>query len=282
MLWFDEGVTEYYAHLMVLRSGMATTREVNRSFQSIIRNYENKPGHRYQSLAEASLTVWSNSPFSKTKTQADRTISYYEKGCILGLLIDLDIRNCSKNKYSLDDVMQFLYKKYYQELKRGFTYTELKTACELFAGNLMDEVFSYVNTTTSVDYPKYFSYAGFNIDTSITTVSYLGFTTGVQSRNYMVLNSVEEDGPAWGAGLRTGDTIITVAGREPNLEVLNEIILEKKPGEEFMIEIKKGGELLPLSVTLGSRREKLFAISEKKNRSKLQRNIYNSWKKSRK
>ncbi len=75
LLWFSEGVTEYYAYLLILRSGVADFSEVKRSMQNVIRNYENNTGHLYQSLADASFTVWTNSPFSKTKQQADSTIS---------------------------------------------------------------------------------------------------------------------------------------------------------------------------------------------------------------
>lgn len=282
LLWFAEGVTEYYAHIMMLRSGLATMDEVNRSFQSIIRNYENKPGRLYQSLSQASLSVWDNSPFSKTKAQADRTISYYEKGCITGLLIDLDIRYRSKNKYSLDDVMRFLYKKYYQELKRGFTDAELKEACELFAGGNMDEVFSYANTTAAVNYPKYFGYAGLVIDTLVKPGPYLGFTTGVQLRTYMVLNSVEEGGPAWNAGLRVGDTIITMQGKEPSIEVLNETLISKKPGEKFVFEIKKGELLQTVALTIGSRLQKMFTIAENRKKDKLQKEIFDAWRKEKK
>jgi predicted metalloprotease with PDZ domain len=280
LLWFAEGVTEYYAHLMLLRSGLATDKEALRSFQHIIRNYENKPGHLYQSLEEASLTVWDNSPFSKTKKQAERTISYYEKGCILGLLLDFDIRHRSGNKHSLDDVMSFLYKNYYQEQKRGFTDAELKAACESFAGSSMDEVFSYASTTKAVDYPKYFSYAGLEVDTTTKAVAYLGFTTGVQMRNYMTLNSVEENGPAWNAGLHTGDILLKAEGREPSIEVLNNLILEKKPGDKLTFEIKQGEQIRQVVITTGSIREKTFSISKSKTSGKLQKQIYNSWQKS--
>lgn len=126
LLWFTEGVTDYYAHLMILRAKVVSLEEVNRSFQYIIRNYENKPGHKYQSLTNASYTTWFNSPFSKTKIEADKTISYYEKGCIVGLLMDFDIRQHSNNEASLDDVMKSLYQKYYKKLGRGFTEEELK------------------------------------------------------------------------------------------------------------------------------------------------------------
>ena len=278
LLWFSEGVTDYYAHLMLLRSGLFDVNDITRNFQYIIRNYENKPGHKYQSLTESSLATWDNSPFSKTKAQADRSISYYEKGCIVGMMMDFEIRNRTMNKYSLDDVMRFLYKKYYQDLKRGFTEEELKAACESFAGGGMDEVFSYVTTTSEVNYPKYFAYAGLQIDTAIIDGSYMGFTTGVQMRGWLTVNSVEESGPAGTAGLKVGDMILDIDGREPNVEVINDVLLTKKPGDLVTFKVKREEKENTISLKLGSQPEKKFSISVMKNMNALQKEILNSWK----
>lgn len=276
-LWFAEGVTEYYAHLMLLRSGIAKPAAVNRSLQHIIRNYENKPGHLYQSLAEASFTVWDNSPFSKTSEHAGRTISYYDKGCIMGLLLDFNIRHRSGNTYSLDDVMRFLYKNYYQALHRGFTEAELQATCESFAGGSMAELFSYVYTTKAVDYPRYLGYAGLQIDTVLREGAYAGFTTGVQLDSFLVLNSVEKDGPAWNAGLRLGDTLVSVEGREPSQEVLNDILLALKPGMNLTVKARLGKGVQRITLKLGGQPMKMFTITEMNKKNALQEKIYRSW-----
>jgi len=78
--------------------------------------------------------------------------------------IDFKIRQLTKNKKSLDDVMRFLYKEYYQKKKRGFTEEELRNAFETVAGSSLAREFEYVTTTKELNYPMYFNYAGLNID----------------------------------------------------------------------------------------------------------------------
>jgi predicted metalloprotease with PDZ domain len=168
LLWVSEGITDYYAYLGVRASGLTNDEYVLNSMEEHIKNYENIPGHLYQSAAAASRGIWAirGNPFTRTDKERDSTISVYDKGCILGLMIDFKIRHETNNKHSLDDVMKNLYKKYYQERKRGFTDLEFQKECELVAGVPLKEVFSYVNTVTPVNYPKYFAYAGLNIDTT--------------------------------------------------------------------------------------------------------------------
>jgi predicted metalloprotease with PDZ domain len=102
--------------------------------------------------------------FNRSDNAANTTISYYDKGAVLGMLLDLKIRNDTGNKRSLDDVMRLLYRTYYKEKKRGFTDHELWKACEIVAGGSLREIFEYASTVREINYPKYFSYAGLDID----------------------------------------------------------------------------------------------------------------------
>ncbi|GAI19018.1 unnamed protein product, partial [marine sediment metagenome] len=129
MLWFSEGGTVYYEYLILNRAGFMSRDEVLEKIQNIIRSYENVPGRLYQSATEASFDAWIQPFFGG----ADATISYYDKGAALGMLLDLKIRHETKPQKSLDDVMRILYQKYYKEKKRGFTDEEFRDVCESVA-----------------------------------------------------------------------------------------------------------------------------------------------------
>jgi predicted metalloprotease with PDZ domain len=117
-------------------------------------------------LSQSSYETWSDGPFGNKPGDTDKSISYYEKGPIVGMILDFSIRNATENKKSLDDVMRYLYRHYYKELKRGFTDAEFQDACESVSGTSLSREFEYVYSTKEIDYSIYLSYAGLKLTES--------------------------------------------------------------------------------------------------------------------
>ena len=161
MLWVSEGLSVYYEDKLAQWAGLMSGEDLLRNFQSNIAAYENKSGHLYQSLAQSSWDTWNDGPLGGKK---DSTISYYDKGPAVGLLFDMAIRHATGNAKSLDDAMRTLYRKYYQQGRRGFTDAEFRATCEAIAGKDLQELFDYVYTVKEPDYSAYLSYGGLNID----------------------------------------------------------------------------------------------------------------------
>jgi predicted metalloprotease with PDZ domain len=158
MLWFSEGGTVYYQDIIMNRAGFISAGDVLKSLIRKIKSYENSPGNKKISVAQASFNTWTMPFFG-----GGDTISYYDKGAALCLLLDLKIRYESNNSKSLDDVLKKLYQKYYKLLKRGFTDKEFQIVCQEMAGCELTEFFKYINTTQEIDYDKYLGYAGLKI-----------------------------------------------------------------------------------------------------------------------
>jgi predicted metalloprotease with PDZ domain len=118
MLWVSEGLTVYYEYVILKRAGLLTDEEILSTFQSSIKAYEDKPGRHFQTPVQASYATWNEGPFGRTGDELNKTISPYDKGPALGIMLDFKIRHETKNKKSLDDVMRFLYSEYYQKAKR--------------------------------------------------------------------------------------------------------------------------------------------------------------------
>jgi len=165
-LWVSEGLTVYYEYRILRLAKLIDADELLQFYSSDITASENDPGKVYQSLSESSFRTWDEGPFG-VRGGKDTAITYYEKGPVVGLLLDFAIREASGNKHSLDDVMRFLYQHYYKELGRGFTDAEVQQICETMAGTKLDEIFEYITTTKPLDYKKYLGYAGLSLKEEI-------------------------------------------------------------------------------------------------------------------
>jgi predicted metalloprotease with PDZ domain len=163
MLWVSEGLSVYYEYLIVRRAGLADERTLLGNLEHNINNIENNTGKHFQSLEQASYNTWKDGPFGTQGDEPGKSISYYEKGPVVGLLLDFTIRHATNNTKSLDDVMKFVYWKYYKRAGRGFSDAEFQQACEEVAGIPLTEVFEYVNTTKDLDYTKYLGFAGLKL-----------------------------------------------------------------------------------------------------------------------
>ncbi|MBK7433978.1 MAG: M61 family metallopeptidase [Chitinophagaceae bacterium] len=165
-LWISEGLSVYYEYLVLKRQGMMTQDDFFNALRNNMMAFENKPGKLYQSVAQASYETWSDGPFGRTADEINKTISYYDKGPVLGLLLDLKIRHETKNRRSLDDVMRTLYYDYYKKRNRGFTEDEFRAVCQKITRADLSGFFEYVYTVKDIDYPAYLRYAGLLIDTT--------------------------------------------------------------------------------------------------------------------
>ena len=163
LLWVSEGLTVYYEYLILKRAGISEEPDLFSDFEGSININENNPGRLYQSLVQSSYRTWDEGPFGNLGSEEGKTISYYDKGPCVGLVLDFAIRHATQNNRSLDDVMRYLYNEYYRKLKRGFTDAEFQEACEAVAGTSLNDEFEYVYTTKEIDYNKYLQYAGLKL-----------------------------------------------------------------------------------------------------------------------
>jgi predicted metalloprotease with PDZ domain len=148
-LWISEGVTSYYSGLLMTRSGLQTPDEYLASLSSLIGNLQNAPGRLLQSVERSSLEVWNNS--NSGVNPNGNTVSYYNKGNVLGLLLDAKIRRATNGARSFDDVMRLAYQRFGGE--RGFTPDEFRMTAETVAGvNLAAWFKTAVSSTDELDY----------------------------------------------------------------------------------------------------------------------------------
>jgi len=278
MLWVSEGFTVYYEYLILNRAGIFTRDDCFKYFTENITGYENRPGHLLESATSSSFDAWIHY-FERDGDNRNNTISYYDKGCALGLLLDLKIRNATKNQKSLDDVMRGLYNKYYKELKRGFTDEEFRSMCENMAGTSLSEIFEYASTVNEIDYPKYLSLAGLSIDTVahiIVDETYFGASLSNDTDNCSLYN-VERNSPVWNAGLGNGDQLLSIDGQQADKESLTSLLKTKKAGDTISLSVQRDGIPVNVDVVLAPKTKRTFEIEQMQGSSPLQKSELESW-----
>ncbi len=278
MLWVSEGITVYYEFILLNRAGLMTRDEVLERLGSTIANYENAPGRRYQPATASSFDTWTNF-FSRGEHSANTTISYYDIGAGLGLLLDLKIREASEGRSSLDDVMRTLYGTFYKEKKRGFTDREFREACERAAGAPLGEIFDdYAATVKDWDYARYLGFAGLTIDTEPGTAPGPWFGAATQDQNGSpVVSSVEPDSPASLAGLSAQDEIVALDGARVTQRSLAGTINARKPGEKVKVLYARRGAVHEAEVTLGKKTDRSFRITPLANPTPQQKALLDGW-----
>jgi predicted metalloprotease with PDZ domain len=157
-LWLSEGVTTYYGDLAVVRAGAASPSEYLAGLSGQIRSLQTSPGRLLQTLEESSLGVTATGR-SGIGGDRGRTVSYYVKGAVVGLLIDVHVRRLTGDRRTLDDVMRAAYRKYGGV--RGFRPAEFEAVTSEIAGADLSAWFTHaLRTTQELDYAELLEWYG--------------------------------------------------------------------------------------------------------------------------
>jgi predicted metalloprotease with PDZ domain len=169
-LWFAEGVTNTYASFTLERTGLWTRQQFYSDLASQIADLESRSARKWQSAEESSLDAW----FEKYDgyNRPSRSISYYDKGQILGVMLDLAIRDATDDHKSLDDVMRRMNEEY---ARRGRYYDDsngvLRAVNEVTGKDFSGFFRRYVSGTDEIPYNKFLSIAGLQLTLNATQPS---------------------------------------------------------------------------------------------------------------
>jgi predicted metalloprotease with PDZ domain len=150
-LWVSEGLSVYYGDLVLVRSGLLSPRQFLARLSDHVEALQASPGRVLQTLAESSREIWTNS-FSGLRPD-ERSVSVYDKGAVVGFLLDARIRRATGGARSLDDAMRLAYARH--SGARGFTSREFPRAVSDAAGvDLGAWLTCAVETTEELDYAE--------------------------------------------------------------------------------------------------------------------------------
>jgi predicted metalloprotease with PDZ domain len=277
-LWISEGFTAYYDNLILRRAGLIDEAAYLRILADDINAVENRPGNTVQTLKESSFDAWIKQ-YRPNENSINTTVTYYNKGALIALLLDLKILHATNTKKGLDAVMKAMYDQYYKKEDRGFTEGEFVAMAEEIAGISLKEVFNYVDSAKSIDYNSYLEYAGLElIDVAQDLELHdLGVKTSNQNGKLIVTNVISGSG-AWNDGINAKDELISINNVRINTtEDLDNFLKSAKPGDQYQVLISRDGILKTLDVTLTPNKTKRYFIMPLEEVTKEQIAVRKAW-----
>ena len=251
-LWFSEGTTTTAANIILLRAGLLDESRYLKGLAAEISELERRPAHVTQSAEESSLDAWLEK-YDYYRLPA-RSISYYNKGDLLGVLLDLQVREATHNAASIRDVFHWMNENYARK-GQFFPDTDgVRRAAEAVSHADLGWFFQkYVAGTEEIPWDDFFKNVGLHLSPRATNVADVGF---VATRNFdaaLVVSAVTPGSAADVAGLAVGDTILEINGQKADrgFAARSEI----RPGDTLRLRVRNSAGERELHWKMGSRQE---------------------------
>jgi predicted metalloprotease with PDZ domain len=272
-LWFAEGITTYYSYLTLLRAGLCTKDDLFKHLAGEIQTLETEPGRKLMSAESSSFHAWfyDRSPQLQETNFANSTISYYNKGALLGLLLDLEIRARTGGQKSLDDVMRLLYGRFYGAAQqtyylpgRGYQESDILQALNDVAGSDFSDFFQrYVQGTDALPYAEVMAKVGLELKTSVPAgappslgVLVMPAATGLQ------ITDVLPGGAADRAGLSRDDLLVAVDNFSLATASLEDRLKIYPSGTDVLFTVQRHAERDTVAVKLDPPLASQYSIEE--------------------
>ena len=253
LLWAFEGFTSYYDDLALLRSGAIERKDWLELMGKTISNVLRTPGRLKQSLAESSFDAWSKF-YRPDENTPNAVVSYYAKGALFALALDLTLRAKTDGRVALDDVMRALWEKH-GKTGVGVDEDDIREIAEGCSGLKLKRLF-VEGVSGTRDLPLKKLLAPLGVDLSLETAPAaktpsLGIkTNGDNGANEIRLATVFDGGAAQTAGLAAGDALLAVDGLRVTPTTLDQLLARHQPGDTVHIHAFRRDELMEFTVRL--------------------------------
>lgn len=266
-LWFAEGFTSYYTGLILCRAGLSSPKEYVEGLAGTFNYVWNSPARQFFNPIEMSFQA----PFVDAATSVDPVnrdnmfISYYSYGSVLGLALDLSLR---ENDLNLDDFMKLVWKKY-GATEIPYTIQNLHDTLNEYAGKSFGDHFfnNYIYQSEMPNYKTLMESVGVVLVQPESDPYFGGYVSmSADKSGYMILRNTKIGSPAYEAGLDNGDVILNINDTPFTKDQTFEDYLKQFAiGETLTINFTRYGEQKSTELILTPNPDYSFSLMEDKN-----------------
>ena len=262
-LWFSEGVTTTAGNIILLRAGLLDEARYLKGLAAEIGELERRPARLTQSAEQSSLDAWFEK-YDYYRLPA-RSISYYNKGYLLGVLLDLQLREVTRDSASLRDVFLWLNQTYARK-GQFFPGSEgVRQAAELISHSDLGWFFQkYVAGTEEIPWDSFFMGVGLHLVRQVVSVADPGFVAAHNFDAAPAVASIASGSDAERAGLAMGEDILEINGQAAGSD-FEQRLAELRPGDKLRLRVRNSGGEHELHWKLGRREEVAVELKDVDN-----------------
>jgi predicted metalloprotease with PDZ domain len=256
LLWIFEGFTSYYDDIFLVRTGLVSLEQYLHQLSKTMNNVESQPGQALQSVAESSFDAWIKY-YRQDENSANSIISYYTKGALVALCLDLLIRQKTRQQKSLDDVMRALWQHYgrdfYSGQQHGLGEDDFIPLAERTTGvALRRTIQQLAYSARRLPLEKLLEAEGLVCEyTAAKQRAALGIKTR-SSGEHAIISTVYARSAAQRAGLWAHDVLLALEGQRITATNLESLLQRHAPGERVTLHVFRQQLLLSFDVELES------------------------------
>jgi predicted metalloprotease with PDZ domain len=275
-LWFCEGTTSFYDLVIPLRAGIYDAKCYLKKVSEAITQLQTIPGRKVQPLSESSFDAWIKL-YRPDANSRNAQVSYYLKGELVSLLLDLTIRAQHQNQRSLDDVLRQLWQQFGQP-EVGFTRDQLKTVFESIAGiDLTPFWTSYIDGTAELPFDRVLAPFGLMLKAEVAhSTPYLGLTVKTE-QGAAIVKFVEANSPAEQAGIEPGDELLAIAHFRVTADQINDRLHHYQPQDSLLVTVFHQDVLREYPVTLGEPFPNRWSLQPVAQPTPAQQKLFQGW-----
>jgi predicted metalloprotease with PDZ domain len=285
-LWAMEGVTSYYDNLNLVRAGLLTPERYLALLTEDMLALQRRPGRALHSLEQSSFDAWIKL-YRPDENSDNTTVSYYLKGSLVTLLLDMELRLQSGGTRSFDDVLRYLAEHYPITgpgiPEAGGYLAAIEAVAEGANGAYRTFFERYITGTDELDYARAFAVVGIVPRWGYTRTPRAGGTPawlGMRCRSdhgHTLVASVRSDGPAFRDGISAHDELLALDGMRIDEGSLTERLAEHRPGDVVTLSLFRRDELMHVPVTLTEAPYDDLRLERVEHPDAMQEQHYRAW-----